>query len=246
MRIILLLIVLSMLGCVNYYPGYSMEGAEDIKIIKPDMPGIENYSSEIMEVTFEKKQDGTQLILEFLKKAQEKGALYVSDITITINSVAESQPVSCVTEILPIDKTTAKTEPVYTSSKYQGKYVYKPVMKMVTEYQYKCEYVSKPVREQETYYTTEYDNYSKKSKSVSKTRYVTRYKSQQECASKPVTRYVTRYEYQYESEYIPPKLEYITRYYTTWELKESEPACTDGDVTESNMITGKLYLPMPK
>ena len=245
MRFVLPIVLLALCGCAFRSPGYVTPGAEGITIIKPDMPGLEKLRSETLVVRFDRKQDGTKLIVDFLTEAQGKGAVYVSGLAIAIASVVGEKSVVCVTEIGPVEHVQSRTEPSYTPAKTSGAYVLKPVGKTVSEMEYQCTYVSRPVQEMETYYTTEYDYYLKQSRTVPRTRYVTRYRSQPECSYRSVTRHVTRYEYQYVTEYIPPKMEYITRTYSKWELRESEPICRESDAGTPDTISGTIYVTVP-
>jgi len=243
MKTHLVLASVMLCGCASMQPGYTMKGAEGIKIVKPDSPGIEKLPAQEFSMPFEKTQDGTKLMLDYLAAAQDKGAIYASDIAITIHSLQDDKPVACATEILLFDTQVTKQERVYKPARHQSKYVYKPVTRMVTEREYQCRFVSKPHQVRETYSVMEYDRMAKRSRSVQKTRYVTRNKTERECSYQPITKRVTRYEHQYVSAYVPPKLEVITKQYTTWDLEESEPACSDTDALKPNTIAGRIYFP---
>ncbi|WP_171412225.1 hypothetical protein [Corallococcus exercitus] len=58
---------------------------------------------------------------------------------------------------------------------------------------------------------------------------------------------MTRFEYQFRSEYIPPRLELVSRQYTRWSLKETLPACapsspqTGDSPSMPHRIEGEVY-----
>jgi hypothetical protein len=118
-------------------------------------------------------------------------------------------------------------------------------------------------------YRSQYDSFSKSTRSVPQTEHYTAYESHFECKSAPVTRLrsemvsknecgfetvtrtVTRYEFQLESTYVPPQMELVTRQ----RLRELEPVCYDLEGpaddpslsppsvarSSGNRIEGKIY-----
>lgn len=217
-----------------------------MNIVDEEVVDKEKFTSEVFVQKFEDKQDGTKLVLDYLKAAKEKGARYISNLKISIASTQDEKKTFCTTEIHPKSETKSKLKQTYTPSTYKGKYKLKPVTRMVTEYSYNCQYRTKPVMKMETTYTQQYDYYSKSYRSVPKTRYVTRYESVRECNYQPVSKMVLRYEYQYETEYIPPKWGIIEDHYTGWQLEESEPLCEDLNSDKSHEISGLIFYPKKK
>lgn len=228
---------------------------------------------------FEGEADGTKLISDFLTAADTAGATYVADLAIFLQTTIDGRAVECRTDVDPETVTETRTVP----GRHETVSVNKPVQRMVTESEYRCKPVTKmesrthteyeqrcatrshPVSKTRTVYRSEYDYYSKSTRSVPHTEYYTDYESRYECHSEPVTktrmesvsstecssemvtRMVTRFEFQLESKYIPPRLEQITRQ----RLKESEPACYvledsgPPSTSRQNRIEGWLFSKKP-
>jgi hypothetical protein len=212
-------------GCAHV-AGYENSKVEGIKVLKSTQAAsLAEYTPQGFEHSFAKGEDSTKAVIDFLANAKKAGADYVSDIKISIVTDKES----CATLLVPEEE--IKSNPVIktTSGRTETSYVLKPVTRTVTENEYRCQMVQKPVQSSETYYDQQYDSYSKSSRSVPRTRYVTRYESQNDCRYTPVTKTATRYEYEWESHYIPPKTEYLSENYSEWKLLESEPTCVKHD-----------------
>ena len=137
--------------------------------------------------------------------------------------------------------------------------------KHVTEYERQCKSVSRPVTRTRTVYRSSYDSLSRSYRSMPQTESYTTYESQYECESRPVSRYrtelvphhechsepvtrtITSYEFQVRSQYVPGRLETVTRQ----RLRELEPVCYAIDAPASaapgasapNRIEGTLYRP---
>ncbi len=238
--------VVFFLGCAHGPAGYQNEKVKGIKIIKNSQgQELRDYEKSTIEDNFPKAQDGTKTVIDFLLKAKESGAAFVSDIEINI----ASDKTNCRTMLIPEEEIKSKPVTKTTGGRYESKSVLKPVTRFVSENEYRCQSVSKPVQRLETYYEYQYDYSSKSNRSVPKTRYVTKYESQNECSYVPVSKTVTRYEYQYESQYIPPKTEYLTQHYSEWKLGESPPDCqsqSGQNTVSENRIRGTAYKVLKK
>ncbi|WP_223643657.1 hypothetical protein [Corallococcus sp. EGB] len=178
-----------------------------------------------LAVAFGARRDGTQLLLDFMKRAEAAGGRYVSDVRIVLASDQDGEPVECLTEIVPESSVEIARMLQSTPGRTEMRYHLVPVTKTVFESQYQCQFVMEPRTVSETYYERQYDSSSKTSRSVPRTRMVTRFENRQKCGYAPMTRTVTRFEYQFRSEYIPPRLEMVARRYTRWSLKETLPVC---------------------
>lgn len=251
----LLLLVSGLVPGCFFAGGYGVEKPQqpmfDIAIVCSESVDLSKFRLEEFALTFGTKQDGTKLILEFLKMAKQRGAKQVSDIRIMFALRKGAEIFRCESKVQtqnhPTIVESRKLRPGTGTTKTVS--VLKPVTQYVTEYQYRCHSVSKPVTRSETYYSYEYDYYSKQSRSVPRTRTVTHYEYQNECRSEPVSRMVTRYEYQLEYQYVPPQWDYVSQTYSKWELKESEPICQPGIFSDFapnvvGKIVGTIYLPI--
>jgi hypothetical protein len=245
--------LLSMVACVHGPEGYTAPDARGVVLTtqaEASKGGLEAWT---LQVPFGAKQDGTELVLDFMKRAEQAGASYVSDVSIVLASEQDGQPVECRTRVEPRADTQLRHATVMRPGHTQSRMELVPVTRTVTEHEYRCHMVSEMRMVPETYTETQYDSFSKSSRSVTRTRMVTRSESRNQCNSVPVTRTVTRYEHQFRNEFIPPRFETELRPYTTWALQESAPECTPHEgtaapATRPNRIEGTLYgctLPAP-
>ncbi|WP_338267166.1 hypothetical protein [Corallococcus caeni] len=200
-----------------------------------------------LAVAFGAQQDGTQLLLDFMKRAEAAGGRYVSDVHIVLVSDQDGEPVECRTEIVPESSVEIGRTLQSTPGRTEMRHHMVPVTKTVFENQFQCRSVTEPRTVSETYYDHQYDASSKTTRSVPRTRMVTRFESRQKCGLVPMMRTVTRFEYQFRSEYIPPRLELVSRQYTRWSLKETLPACapsspqTGASPSMPHRIEGEVY-----
>jgi hypothetical protein len=237
--------VLILAGCYfPYHPGYEHEQVPGIEIISGAAAAERGLVGRPLAVDFATKQDGTQVLVDFLARARALGAHYVSDVGIALRVERDGRPVECRTRILP-EATTVTTSTLAAApgtGQTRSRYVMRPVTQYVTEYEYRCHMEVRSVSRMETTYTTEYDFLSHTSHMVPRTQYVSHLEPQQECRSEPVSHMVTRYENQLELEYVPPRLEMIRGRYTKWELRETDQECAVVDTGGGeNRIEGTIY-----
>ncbi|RKH41031.1 hypothetical protein D7Y23_33700 [Corallococcus sp. AB050B] len=200
-----------------------------------------------LTVAFGAQQDGTRLLLDFMKRAEAAGGRYVSDVHIVLASDQDGEPVECRTEIVPEASVETGRVLQSTPGRTEMRHHLVPVTKTVFESQYQCQSVMEPRTASETYYESQYDASTKRTRSVPRTRMVTRYEHRQKCGLVPMMRTVTRFEYQFRSEFIPPRLELVPRQYTRWSLKETPPACaspsprTGDSPSMPHRVEGEVY-----
>jgi len=211
------------------------------------------YKSRAVSLAFGSGADGSQLIERLLKEADAADAALVSDISINLVASGEQGPTECRTAVVPESVTETREIP----ARYQLVSVQKPVTREVTEneyrchmtshleqrtatdYQQRCSQVSRPVQRSRTSYSSQYDSFTKSSRSVPHTEYyseneshtecrmepVQRQKTESvprnECRYEPVTHLATRYEWQLDNQYTPPQVEVYRRH----RLRELEPNC---------------------
>jgi hypothetical protein len=226
--------------------GYSREDAPGITVIKPEQASAAELVGRPFSLAFADGENGTDLMVRFLRAAHGQGATFLSDIEIHIVGGKGGAPEDCVTRVVPADHGQLQPQTVMEPGRYEQRQVLKPVSRMVTEYEYRCHSVSRPHTRTETHYESSYDFSSKSYKSHPVTRTVTDYRHEQECKSEPVTRYVTRYEYQMESQYVPAQWRTELRWMSDWDLDETPPACAPitrplADARHPHLVQATIY-----
>lgn len=193
------------------------------------------------ELRFGPKQDGTALVLDFLERAQRRGARYVSDIRIELAVPRGGQPALCATRLLPFARGMRVPVTHTTPGHIEQRMVPKLVTRTVNESVSDCKSESHPVTRYETRYethyetryTSQYDYSCRCSRMVShsvpvsrsRTVPVTHYETRYVCRQRPVTRLVTRYEHQLVTRFIPPRTQIIAKHFTDFDLVQATPQC---------------------
>jgi len=216
--------------------GYTAADAPGITVVTAEQASAAGLQAQPIELAFGDGENGTDLMVRFLRTARAQGASYLSDIEIHLVDKKDGHWQECITRVVPADhgqnQTITRMDPGHTESHM----VMRPVTRTVYESEYRCHSVSRPHTVTETHYEYSYDYASKSSRSRPVTRTRTEYRYEQECRSEPVTRTVTRYEYQLEHNYVPPQWHTELRWISNWDLDETSPVCapldravTDGD-----------------
>jgi hypothetical protein len=226
--------------------GYSQSDAPGITVIKAEQAQAASLIGRPFAMPFAKGENGTALMVRFLRAARAQGASYLSDVEIHIVGNEDGVAQDCVTRVVPADHGSSHSQMVMQPGRTEYHSVMKPVTQMVTEYEYRCHPEMKPYTHTETTYEYSYDYASHSSQSHPVTRTVTDYRSEQECHSEPVTRMVTRYEYQMESQYVPPQWHTELRWVSDWDLDESPPVCAPltqplSDASAPNLLRAIIY-----
>ncbi|HVK78340.1 MAG TPA: hypothetical protein VM734_33775 [Kofleriaceae bacterium] len=214
MRSALVLLLLAAAACTaGHQYGYAPAGGGpeqrlapvQAEVVTADRAARAGLPGELRSFGFGDGADGTQLVADFLARADAEEAVMVSELAIYLRSVHDGQAVECRTEIVPETVTTSHWRPSRTETVSVMRPVTRTVTdyeqacstttrsesRMVTEYQQRCRMVSKPVTRTRTTYSSSYDYSSRSYRSMPRTETYTAYESQQECRSEPVTRYRT-------------------------------------------------------
>lgn len=235
------IVALSIAACIPEPQGAKHPEVPNLTIVTAEQGARLGIEPVHASSTFEEGQDGTRVVVDFLQRATLRGARYVSDLRVVIISEQDGKPIACETRIAPVEERVN----VMVPGGFKSAPTLAPVSRMVTESQYRCRMVSEPVTRSETTYRTEYDYSRKTTRTVPKTRMVTRYEMRQKCGLEPVTRMVTRYEFQYRMQYAPPHLESVSRQ----KLKETQATCfteegnTAGEGLGKSRVEAMLYIP---
>jgi len=157
-----------------------------------------------LRTPFETGVDGTQLVEEFLARADRERVELIADLAIYLQTrdPRDGRAVECRSSIVPETVTIGREIPAH----YERVSVSRPVTRTVTEneqrcapvtkqenrsytsYEQKCGSVTRPVTRTRTAYRSQYDSYSKSYRQVPYTETYTAYESRYECKSEPVAR----------------------------------------------------------
>jgi hypothetical protein len=209
--------------------GYSAQSAPGITVITPRQAAAAELTGHPVEMRFGDGENGTALMVRFLREAHARGASYLADVEIHLADKKDGLWQECVTRIVPADHGQEQTVTSLDGGHYETQSVMRPVTQMVTEYEYRCQSVSRPQMVTETSYESSYDFSSKSYQSHPVTRTHTEYRYEQECHNEAVSRMVTRYEYQLEHKFVPPQWHTELRWMSAWKLDESKPVCAPLD-----------------
>src|SRR5579859_7167668 len=191
--------------------------APDMRVLTEAQARREGLAGRELVVTFgEDETDGTRMLTRWFDRARAKGSR-VGDLAMYVVHDRESDAVECRTAIVP-ERTV---EPVFTAPSTQLESVYRPVQRMVMHSQQRCQLVMHPETHSETTYTTQYDYFSKSSRTVPQTRMVTTQVMRNECHPEMVSSFETQWEWSLQSHYSPPRVDYLT----TNRLREGKPVC---------------------
>ena len=185
-------------------------------------------AGETLAMPFTTPADGTQLVADYLARADQAGARYVTDLAIYLQTTRDDRAVECRSDVVPetftetvhrpgrfeLVPTTAPVQRTVTDHEYRCKSVTKYESKMVTEYEQRCRTERRPVRRSRTVYRSEYDSFRKSTRSVPRTEWYTDYESHNECKREPVTRYKSEPVRKQDC-----KLEPVTRTVTRYEYQ---------------------------
>lgn len=219
--------------------GFVREEVPDVAIIPAAEAARFRLRAEPLEHRFGPGRDGTDVVVEFLAAARERGAGWVSGLEIHLVTIEGNQPVDCVTRLGPSEEVRVHHETITTPSRVEYEGRMRPVTRMVPTSERECRTVQRPHMVTRTEYRHEYDSIARTSRSAPHTRTVTEYRSEQECHHVMRSRMVTTYEYQTEMKWIPPRTEVIARRHSRWSLVESAPACAPlgpGQIAQNRIV----------
>lgn len=208
--------------------------AAELQVITPEQAAEAGMVSEELVIERDAVADGTSMLDAWFEAAKANGATRVGEVAIYVRRASDDGLVECRTSLYPENT----VEPHWRPGTQRLVSVTRPVTRSVTRYENRCRMVSKPVQRTETTYTTQYDSFSKRTRTVPQTRTVTRYESQNECRLEPVQRSETVWEYTTQTKYEPPRVEYLSRK----RLRETEPVCYEASATPGkSRVVGKTY-----
>lgn len=271
----LLLLLLASCAASQSYSYMDEHGTEtemapvEARVVSASEADGSGLTARTLAIPFDGDANGTQLVQEFLRRADSAGAYIVADLAIYLQTARDGARVECRSSIVPESVTESHTRPsryeqvsvprpvtrTVTELAYQCKPVTKFETRLHTEYQQRCSSVSRPVTRTRTVYRSEYSWSTKSTRSVPHTETYTTYESRYECKSEPTTRSrmesVTRTECSSQ-----PVTRTVTRYefqlesrfvpaqletITRQRLRELTPECYDTGPSDGPPSTARAH-----
>lgn len=196
--------------------------------------GLEPWA---ISMSFGKKQDGTELVLKFLDRAEASGARFVSDMQVVFVAEEDGQPLECRTRLVP--EGTAKDvqkgmRTAEAGSKSPGLTL---VKRSVVQPEFGCVETATPVVQNETY-TDPVQPSQQRTRSV-----VRRQEGAPRCAYRNVTKVVTRFAFEDAADYLPPNIQRIRAARPELKLEETDAECVprDAQAPAVNRIEALAY-----
>jgi len=224
--------------------GYSEESAPGITIITAEQAEAGGLEGRPFAMPFADGQNGTELMVRFLREAREAGGGFLADVEIHLVAEKDEAWQDCVTRVGPVDHGHQGVVSKMDYGHMETRSVMRPVTEWVTEHEYRCHMVSRPHMVTSTRYESSYGAGGYSSHPVTETH--TEYQMENECNMEPVSRMVTRYEYQLEQSFVPPEWHTELRWMSDWDLDESPPECApvEADAVDPaapNFVRATLY-----
>ncbi len=180
--------------------------------------GLEPWA---ISMPFPKDQDGTELVLKFMERAEASGAQFVSDVQVVFMAEEQGQPLECHTRLVP-EGTKRDTQKGLRTAKADTRSALTLVSRPVTQMQLGC--VSQQVQRMQTEAYT--DAYPTAATTRSRARTQGHpFSEVTQCGYHPVTRELTRYAFEDAVNYVPPQLTRVRELRPELRLEETTAEC---------------------
>lgn len=196
--------------------------------------GLEPWA---ISMPFGKDQDGTELVLKFLDRAEASGARFVSDMQVVFVAEEDGQPLECRTRLVP--EGTAKDvqkgmRTAEAGSKSPGLTL---VKRSVVKPEYACTETTTLAVQTETY-TDPLRPSQQASRSAVRSQ-----PGAPRCGYRNVSRVVTRFAFEDAVNYLPPNIQRIRGARPELKLEETDAECVprDPEAPAVNRIEALAY-----
>jgi hypothetical protein len=214
-----------------------------LRITSAEFARKNSYHALHVDLPFQVAQhgvNGTALVVGYLQKMQELGALYVSDLRYALQMRHNGTPVECVSRIHLVDDVPPPSaEPTPANGAPagdDGEPVYSTTVKpwkpgtsdqWVVDRDYKCKKHATQVVTEEPKYENSYSAEVRRyippgGMPIEDTPHIVYY---DECALEPQKKLVHRYEHFLAAHFAPPDLAFVAKRYAEKALVEDEPLC---------------------
>jgi hypothetical protein len=180
--------------------------------------GLEPWA---ISMPFAKDQDGTELVLKFLERAEASGAQFVSDVQVVFMTEEDGQPLECRTRLVP-EGTKRDTQKGLRTASADARPALTMVTRPVTQLQLTC--VAQQVQRLQT--QSYMDAYLTAPTIRSNARTGGHpFGNVTQCGHHPVTRMLTRYAFEDAVGYVPPELPRVQKVRPELRLEETDAEC---------------------
>lgn len=173
-----------------------------------------------ISMPFTKSQDGTELVLKFLERAEASGALFVSDVQVVFAAEEEGQPLECRTRLVPAG-TARDNQKGLRTARADARPALKLVQRPVSSMQLSC--VGQQVARVQTEYYT--DNVRSPGPGTRARTQGHPFSQVTQCSQRPVTWLLTRYAFEDAADYVPPAMARIQKVRPELRLEETDAEC---------------------
>jgi len=196
----------------------------------------------------DKGVNGTALVLAYLQRAQEIGALYVSDVTYALQVKYNGVPIECVSKIRVDDPTAppppaVEAAPETSDDEPEYETTVKPwrpntADQWVVDRELKCTKRAQQVVTTEPRYDNRYNAEVKRyippgGMPMEPTPHIVHY---DECKLEPTKRFVHRYEHFLAAHFAPPDMAEVAKRYAERTLVEEPPLCHEIQVAPGQAL----------
>lgn len=182
--------------------------------------GLEPWA---ISMPFDKNQDGTELVLKFLDRAEASGARVLSDMQVVFATEENGQPLECRTRLVPEGTAKAVQRNMRTAAAGSTSPGLTLVKRDVIDVEYGCSETSTLVAQRETY------THSSPSPHQDSRTFVTSQPGALRCGYRNVRKLVTRFAFEDAVNYLPPKLQRIRDARPELKLEETDAECVPRD-----------------
>ncbi len=182
--------------------------------------GLEPWA---ISMPFSKGQDGTELVLKFLDRAEASGARFVSDMQVVFVAEEDGQPLECRTRLVPEGTAKDVQRGMRTAAAGSTSPGLTLVRRHVVDQEYGCVDTSFMVVQNETF-TDPVPHPGQRTRSV--------VRSQQgapRCGYRNVVKVVTRFAFEDAVNYRPPDIQRIRDVRPELKLEETDAECVARD-----------------
>lgn len=179
--------------------------------------GLEPWA---ISMPFDKGQDGTELVLKFLDRAEASGARFVSDVQVVFMSEEDGQPLECRTRLVP-EGTARSLQQGIRTARADTRPALRLIERPVSGVAYTCD-EAKVARLQTEAYTEPVPAPMTRSRATTQSH---PFNTVTQCGYQSVVRHVTRYAFEDAVNYLPPETSRVQEARPALRIEETQAEC---------------------